>query len=541
MTNFSRRHLMVAAPCIAAGTALPLSAWSAPVPAGKTPIVQTSTGPVRGITEAETYAFKGLRYAAPPVGANRFKPPRPPVRSNKLYEADRLGAAAIQPMTGQPDMPPDEQHSEDCLFLNVWTPSLNGPQKPVMVWLHGGGFTSGSGGRPTYSGRFFAQDGIVCVTVNHRLSIFGFLQLPPEWGDEYHASGLAGMLDIVAALRWVKKNIAQFGGDPNNVTIFGESGGGAKVSTLLGMPSAKGLFHKAVIQSGAALEALPRSDAETVGAAVLDVLGIKPGDRVALSSLDTATIFDAQAKAIAKLTKQDQPVSFIKSTKFLKQGFVPCLDNVELPQHPFSPTASRLSQNIPLLIGTNKDESTMFLANTKGFGSQADADFEREARETYPDIADKVIAKIRKAHPDYSPSYLIAALYTARMFWRNTITLAERKLDLNAAPVYMYKMTWETPIRGGILKSVHALDLSLVFGTYDDIRYFVGPGPEPAIMSKQMHPAWVAFARTGNPNTSTLPQWPAYDRTRRATMIFDLQSRVVDDPDGALREVLAPA
>jgi para-nitrobenzyl esterase len=496
---------------------------------------------VRGISEAGVYAFKGLRYAAPPTGANRFKPPQPVGPWKNIMDADRVGAAAIQPMTGQPDMPPDEQHSEDCLFLNVWTPAPNGPKKPVMVWLHGGGFTSGSGGRPTYSGRFFAQDDIVCVTVNHRLSVFGYLQLPSEWGDEYHASGLAGMLDIVAALRWVKANIAQFGGDPGNVTIFGESGGGAKVSTVLGMPSAKGLFHKAVIQSGAGLEALPRADAEALGAALLDVLGIKAGDKAGLAALDTATIFDAQAKAIAKLTHQDQAPNFIKSTKFLKQGFVPCINSVELPQHPFSPTATRLSQDVPLLIGTNKDESTLFLVHAKGFGSQTDADFEREVRDAYPVIADKVIAELRKAHPDYSPAYLITALSTANMFWKDSVTLAERKVDLNAAPVYMYKMTWETPISGGALKSPHALELSFVFGTYDDVRSFVGPGPAPAIMSKQMHPAWVAFARTGNPNTSALPQWPTYDRTRRATMIFDVESRVVDDPDGALRQLLSLA
>lgn len=539
MTSLSRRRLMISGPCLAVGATLPLTARAEPITAA--PIVKTSTGPVRGIVESGTYAFKGLRYAAPPIGENRFKPPRPPVPCNAVYEADKLGAAAIQPLAGQPDMPPDEQHSEDCLFLNVWTPALRGAKRPVMVWLHGGGFTSGSGGRPTYSGRFFAQDDIVCVTVNHRLNVFGFLQLPPEWDEAYHASGLAGMLDIVAALRWVKKNIAQFGGDPNNVTIFGESGGGAKVSTILGMPSAKGLFHKAIIQSGAGLEALPRADAEALGTAMLDVLDIVAGDRAKLASLDTATIFDAQQKAIAKLAGQEQQASFIKSMKFLKQGFVPCLDSVELPQHPFSPTASPLSQDIPLLIGTNKDESTLFLANSKGFASQTDADFEREARDTYPAIADKVMAELRKAHPDYSPAYLIAALSTARLFWHDSVTLAERKLDLKAAPVYMYKMTWETPIRGGLLKSVHALDLSLVFGTYDDIRSFVGPGPEPAILSKQMHPAWIAFARSGNPNTTALPQWPAYDRAHRATMIFDLQSRVIDDPDGALRELLATA
>ncbi|NOW47454.1 para-nitrobenzyl esterase [Novosphingobium sp. SG751A] len=495
-----------------------------------TDIVQTSNGPVRGRFEwGGVQAFKGMRYAAPPVGALRFRPPQPVQKWTQVADAAQFGAAAIQ-SDGQNDMPFDEQHSEDCLFLNVWTPALSG-KKPVMVWLHGGGFSSGAAGRPTYWGDHFARDGIVLVSLNHRLNVFGYTQLPESWGPDYASSGVAGMLDIVAALQWVRANIALFGGDPDNVTIFGESGGGMKVSLLLGMPSAKGLYQKAIIQSGAGLDATPRKYAQGLGGALTDVLGVKAGDVAALAAVDTQKIFQSQQAAIEAVAKSD-------AGGFLMGGFNPSVDGKELPRGPFAPEAAAMAANIPLIIGTNKDEGTMFALGDKTLATATDADFEAAVRKAHPKNAAALASALRAAHPGYSPGDLIVALNGAGMFWINSVTLAERK-SRQSAPVWMYRMDRELPTLGGRLKAGHATELSYVFGTYDNIRDFVGNGAEPARMSAQMHPAWVAFAKTGNPQTAAIPAWPPYDLARRQTMIFNLESRVESDPHGDIRKFMS--
>jgi para-nitrobenzyl esterase len=475
-------------------------------------------------------AFRGLRYAAPPVGSWRFKPPQRLTSWTGIADAGQFGAAAIQ-VAGQPDMPAYERHSEDCLFLNVWTRSLRG-KRPVMVWLHGGAFSTGAAGRPTYFGDHFARDGIVLVSVNHRLNVFGYAQLPDSWGPEYASSGMAGMLDIVAALKWVQENIAHFGGDASNVTIFGESGGGAKVSLLLAMPGAKGLYHKAIIQSGAELEAAPRPYAQALGGALMDTLGLAAGDTAGLAAMDTAKIFNAQDAAVAKVS------SLVAPGGFLNSGFVPSLNPVDLPQGPFAPGAPAMSAQVPLLIGTNKDEAALFMTGDKAFFSRTNADFEAAVAKAYPADASRLVAAIRKAYPGYSAPYLLVALRTAQMFWLNSIVLAERKVAQNAAPVYMYRMDWGSPIHKGVLKAAHAMELSFVFGTYESIRDFVGPGPGPELMASQMHPAWVAFARTGNPNNRALPHWPRYDMKSRDTMIFNVESRVERDPLSELRRFM---
>lgn len=496
-----------------------------------TPLVKTTYGPVRGRFEVSgTLAFKGLRYAAPPVGALRFRPPQPLQPWTEVADAGRFGASAIQ-SPGQPDAPFDETQSEDCLFLNVWTQSLDKP-KPVMVWLHGGGFWSGAGTRPTYWGDHFARDGVVLVSVNHRLNAFGYTQLPDSWGPDYQSSGLAGLLDIVAALRWVRDNIAQFGGDPANVTLFGESGGGAKVSLLLGMPDAKGLFHKAVIQSGADLDATPHAYAAALGGALLDGLGGKPGDVGGLSAVPTQAIFDGQQAAVDKVAK-------LAPTGFLAGGFTPSLDGKALPRGPFTPDASPLCADVPLIIGTNKDEGTMFALGDKSLATATDADLEAAVRKVLPRQAKDVVTALRETYPGYTPGDLITAFNGNRMFWVNSILLAERKVR-QGPPVWMYRMDWETPAFGGRLKAGHAVELSFVFGTQNNVRDFVGPGDGPDRMAAQMHPAWVAFAKTGNPQHAAIPTWPAYDIAQRQTMIFNLQSRVDSDPHAALRKLIVP-
>jgi para-nitrobenzyl esterase len=300
----------------------------------------------------------------------------------------------------------------------------------------------------------------------------------------------------------------------------------------MAMPAAKGLYHKAVIQSGAALDAAPRPYAQALGRALMETLGVSPGDTAKLASIETAKIFDAQDAAAAKVRSLAAPGGFLNT------GFVPSVNPVDLSHGPFTPAAPAMSARVALLVGTNKDEATLFLTGNKDFLNQSSASFEAAVRKAYPAKAKRLIPAIRKAFPDYSPPYLSAALMTAQMFWLNTLVLADRKVAQRAAPVYMYRMDWGSPINGGILKAARAMELSFVFGTYEAIRHFVGPGDGPARMASQMHPAWVAFAKTGDPNHGGLPNWPAYDTKSRSTMIFDLKSRVENDPLSELRRLM---
>jgi len=498
-----------------------------------TKVVNTSNGPIRGrIENGGVQIFKGVRYGAPPVGDLRFKPPRRPQPWTAVFDAYTYGSPAFQG-TGAAEAAADSPRmSEDCLFLNVWTPGLDKKRRPVMVWLHGGGFSSGSGGESFSEGRNLARKGdVVLVTVNHRLNVFGFLQLSKEWGPDYASSGQAGMLDIVLSLKWVRDNISRFGGDPRNVTIFGESGGGRKVAMLMAMPSAKGLFQKAIIQSGSGLDAPSRDDAVALGRELLKKLGIAEGDAQALGRASAKAIFDAQPPAASAASPPGQ-------LTVPTGGFVPCVDGIALPRKPFIPDAPAISARVPLLIGSNKDEMTIFRARDAKFGSQTDEEFTAYVRKQLPDKAAALIPALRMAFPGYSPSHLIVAAETMKGYWAATVLQAERKAAQRAAPVYVYLLAWETPVDGGRLRSHHALDLPLVFNNVEGHRNMVGPGPDPQRIADLMSSAWIAFARTGNPNTDALPQWPAYDVNRRATMVFNVVSRVQNDPYAEIRRIL---
>ncbi|HLK24815.1 MAG TPA: carboxylesterase/lipase family protein [Caulobacteraceae bacterium] len=501
----------------------------------RTAVVETTNGPVQGYREGVLHVFKGLRYAAPPLGALRFKPPRKPKPWTEVADAVALGAPAIQVgvapgdvtggrSNGDPPAPGQPGTDEDCLFINVWTQGLPG-KRPVMVWLHGGGFANGSGGAAMYDGGNLARRGdVVTVTVNHRLNVFGYLHLGELGGDP--SSGQAGMLDIVLVLEWVRDNIAKFGGDPGNVTIFGESGGGAKVSMLQAMPGARGLFHRAIVQSGPGLRAVPTARATANAKALLEALGVKQGELAKLETLSAAEIQDAAAK----VTGAQGPMA----------GFSPCIDGIALPRDPFHPDAPAISASVPVMVGTNKDEATLFLRGHPKFGEFTEEDLAQRAKEQLGDKAEAVVAALRKQFPDYSPTFLICAVQTVQMMWLNSIELAERKAAQGSGPVYMYMLTWETPAARGTLKCPHALEIPLVFDNVEKARDFVGRhnGDEPQRVSDQMAEAWLAFARTGNPNTPALPDWPAYETGRRATMIFDLESKVADDPWSEVRQVL---
>jgi para-nitrobenzyl esterase len=390
-----------------------------------------------------------------------------------------------------------------------------------MVWLHGGGFGNGSGGAAMYDGAALARRGeVVIVTVNHRLNVFGYLNLA-EFGG-HPSSGVAGMLDILAALRWVRDNISAFGGDPANVTVFGESGGGWKVSLLMAMPGAQGLFHKGIIQSGPGLRGLPPERAGELAKAVLAKLGV--ADASGLADIPAA---DIQAAANAAAGAE------------LLRGFTPSIDGIELPRHPFEPDAAPLGAPIPVMVGTNKDEATLFLFGAPSFGQMTDADVSRRAEAAAPGKAGALVSAIRKRFPNYSPSHQVSAIQTLTTMWRDSVRLAERKAAQNAAPVYMYRLDWETPVARGLLRSPHALEIPLVFDNVEAARNFVGRGEAPQQMAELMAPAWLAFARSGDPSTPELPAWPAYETERRATMVFDLEPRLENDPMSEIRTLLS--
>ena len=511
-----------------------------------TKVVKTTNGDVQGLVKDGVQVLKGIRYGAAPVGRLRFMPPQRPKPWKGVADATEFGAPAIQmapPISASPATDFGRQlatiyttpaeikiQNEDCLFLNVWTPGLGGgTRRPVMVWLHGGGFAYGSGAWPIYDGANLAKKGdVVVVTVNHRLNVFGYLYLGQLGNDAYAKSGNAGMLDLVAALEWVRDNIEAFGGDPGNVTIMGESGGGAKVSTLLAMPGAKGLFHRAVIQSGPGLRGVPTDAATRTAKGLLDELQVSAADTIALQSIPAEDILAAAFAAAAKAG--GGPMGGM-------MRLAPVVDGVVLPSDPFTPAAPAISASVPILIGSNKDEMTLFTAAEPWFATLTDTQLMERAKLAGPK-GEALVAAFRKLYPDYSPTYLLNQVMTATSMFAGSVTLAERKAAQKAAPVYMYYLIWETPVANNLFKSPHTLDIPLMFDNVDKARVLVGPGPQPEALARQMSDAWLAFARAGNPNAASIPEWPPYTAERRATMLFDVKSRVADDPNAEIRKIL---
>jgi para-nitrobenzyl esterase len=423
--------------------------------------------------------------------------------------------------------------NEDCLYLNVWTPATDDKalarKRPVMVWFHGGGYSYGSGAWPVYDGANLARKGdVVVVTVNHRLNVFGYLHLGGIAGSDFADAGNAGMLDLVASLEWVRDNITAFGGDPDNVTIMGESGGGSKVSTLLAMPAADGLFHKAVIQSGPGLTGVPADTATRNAQAVLAELNLSEDNLGDLRTLSTESIMAAYHAAQAKA-----------GGGFNGLRLAPVVDGRHLPRHPFTPAAPEQSMDVPVLIGFNKDEWTIFNTGEPWFGNLTEADLPTRATEVVGNKAAALLAAERKHHPDYSPTYLFNVLMSDARMLIGSALLAERKAAQRGAPVYMYFLAWETPVGDGIFKSPHTLDMPLMFNNVDTSTALTGDGPHARALENQMSSAWLAFAATGDPNAKVLPEWPAYDEETRAMMVFDVEPRVENDLKGDVRRLLA--
>ena len=500
------------------------------------PIVETTSGKLRGSASGGIVAFKGMPYGASTAGANRFMPPRPPGPWAGVRDALEYHGQAPQ-LPGRPERRPELQtilgpkdttpEVEDCLTLNVWTPGLgDGGKRPVTVWLHGGAFAYGSGNRAVTEGANLARRGdVVVVSVNHRLNIFGFLHLADIGGERFAPSGNAGMLDLVAALEWVHDNVERFGGDPGNVTIFGESGGGGKVSVLLAMPSARGLFHRAVIQSGATIRVSTRKRANALAEAVLKELGIGRTECERLQEMPADRLAAAITPASRAVGRTCWPL-------LDRYDFGPVADGADLPAQPFDPDAPAIADDIPLMIGGTREESGFFLADDDEVWERrlTEESLRRRIGAVAGEDAGRVPDTYRTIYPNTDRESLLIAALTGSNFWVRTVLLAERKAARRAAPVYMYSLDWQSPACDGRLKAHHAMDLPFVFDT-TDVPDTTKGAPGARELAAVMSATWAAFARAGNPQNPAIPPWPAYDPEKRATMVFDSNCHVVADPD----------
>jgi para-nitrobenzyl esterase len=484
--------------------------------AASEPTVVTNSGKLRGAIQEKVAVFKGIPYAR----AQRFLPPTKSEPWTGVRDALLLGPRSPQlpstvNLTEVTSMDPREPMSEDCLVLNVWTPSTGaGHKRPVMVSMHGGGFGTSSAGWSWYDGTALAaKHDVVVVTVNHRLNVFGYLHLGDIGGEKYAHASNVGQLDLIAALGWVHDNIGALGGDANNVTIFGCSGGGSKISTLLAMPAAKGLFHRATCESGSLLKATPRDRATRGAEALLAKVGLKAGQ------LD-----ELQKMPIEKLLAASQGVPGLTLS--------PVVDGRSLPSDPFDPAAPAISSDVPMLIGSNQTEVTFFAGTP--LDPMDDRTLHAQVKQvmrTDDATADQLIATYRRTQPGATNIDLYQIMASDNGQRMSAITQAERKSALGKAPAYMYYFKWRTPVHDGKLKAMHTLQIPFVFDHVDLNRTITGDGTDRQPLADRISRAWVAFARTGNPNHKGIPEWPAYDERRRATMILDQQCKVADDPD----------
>ena len=499
-------------------------------------IVETQSGKVVGYVDNDIYVYKGIPYAE----AERFMPPHLPqpwdgIRSSRAY-------GPVCPQGKRTGWYSDEQafafdwddgyQDENCLRVNIWTQGINdNKNRPVMVWLHGGAYSSGSSQElPSYDGTALCKKGdVVVVSLNHRLNVLGFLDLS-AFGEKYASSGNVGLLDLVAALEWVQNNIRQFGGDPGNVTIFGQSGGGGKVSTLMVTPAAAGLFHKAIVESGSLLNIMESKYSRQIGLATMEELNIKATEIDYLNKIPYEKLLEAGNNAIRKIQK----IADVEGFKALLFGWAPTVDGNILPLQPSHPKAMEQSKDIPLVVGSTLHEFTSStynptLRNIDKEGAIA------EIQKKYGDKTGEFLFAFKEAYPKYQPKDLLDVDF---LFRPNVIKHATLKYGLQGAPVYTYLFTWESPVIDGIFRSTHCMELPFVFHNISRCNKMTGGTPGAYQLAEKMSSAWLNFARNGNPNTPDLPNWEPYTTFRGATMIFDENCNIKYHHDRDLIEIV---
>ena len=510
-------------------------------------IVETTAGKVSGSIRNGIHTFKGIPYAGPIGGAGRFQPPTKPVAWAGVRSSMQFGQ--VCPQVARTGWATDEEAwlfswddgipGEDCLRVNVWTPGVNDNRKrPVMVWIHGGGFQAGSGQElPSYDGENLAKRGdVVVVSLNHRLAVLGFLNLAELGGERYASSANVGQLDLVAALEWVRDNIASFGGDPGNVTIFGQSGGGAKVSTLLAMPSAKGLIHKAIVQSGSGLRMVRPETSARLAAAVVAELGLNQHHLDQLHKVPVANLIAAGQAAMRKMGGGGAGGYRVFQRGADRAGWGPTVDGRILPQHPFDPQAPAIADGVPMLIGTTLNEFVNGI-NNPNIDALTESELQSRVREMYGERSGQIIEAYRKSNPTARPFDLFSFISTVTTR-HNAVAQADLKAARRAAPVYQYLFTWQTPVLDGRPKAFHCAELAFCFDNVDRCLNMTGGGPEARTLAARVSGAWIAFARSGNPNHAGLPKWPVYTSANGEVMIFDNKCEVRNDPDRAERRLV---
>jgi para-nitrobenzyl esterase len=503
------------------GTGIALTQFASLGHAAGGPLAKTRSGRIRGYGDRGIQVFKGVPYGAD-TSTRRFQRALPEVAWTGIRDASGFGASA--PQRGDADGQPT---SEDCLFLNVYTPAVaDGGMRPVLFYIHGGGYNNGSGASPLYDGVNLCRRGdVVVVTVNHRLNLFGYLYLGDFGFADFAESGNVGQLDLIQALRWVREHADEFGGDANNITLFGQSGGGAKIATLMAMPEADGLFHRAMTMSGQQVTAAGPRAASQRSELFLDALGLRPEQSAQLRDLPMQRLLEAAAV---------RDPSRVENSGLY---FGPVLDSRTLPRHPFYPDAPAQSRRIPMIIGNTRDETRAFLGGDPANFSLSWQQLPARLREQqYVDLSpDTVIAEYRRLYPDYTPSEVFFAATTAGRSWRGAVIEAEERAE-QGAPAFVYQLDWGRSVDER-RRAFHTLDIPLVFDNIQAKESRTGAGADARRMAERMSEALLAFARSGNPSHPGIPEWKPYTLPARETMVFDDNTRMLDDPRGGERRL----